>query len=172
MLRVHPRLQEICNREITFCEKFLGLWNTSNLDYVHINPGRDRSRSVNGKCHFPHKETGKGYRITCNIALAGGFPRFEYVRLKPIYYNGQIPKLEGIPNFSHFYYGHKNGKKWMTPLIKFPVQSPGRALIWIFGHEVFHWLRHSKQVEGRNVEWQADLYGMFIVDLYGRDFFK
>ena len=57
----------------------------------------------------------------------------------------------------------------MTPLMKFPIQSPGSALLWIFGHEVFHWLRHSKQIKGRNVEWQADSYGMFMVDLYMRD---
>jgi len=36
-------------------------------------------------------------------------------------------------------------------------------IVWIFGHEIYHWLRRERQVPGRNTQNQADGFGIDIL---------
>ena len=42
-------------------------------------------------------------------------------------------------------------------------ENKEEEVIWLFGHELFHFLRHTKQVEGRNTQNQADGFGIKLV---------
>lgn len=43
-------------------------------------------------------------------------------------------------------------------------QTKEEAFIWLAGHEAFHWLRHSRQIPGKNYETQANRYGFAWLD--------
>jgi hypothetical protein len=38
------------------------------------------------------------------------------------------------------------------------------AFVWIAGHHAVHWLRHSRQIPGRNYETQANRFGFAWLD--------
>jgi Zn-dependent peptidase ImmA (M78 family) len=38
------------------------------------------------------------------------------------------------------------------------VQTVDEAIVWILSHEMFHYLRQTRQVEGRNTEIEADKF--------------
>ena len=38
------------------------------------------------------------------------------------------------------------------------VQNLDEAIVWIVGHEAFHWLRRTRQIPGRNTEIEADQF--------------
>jgi hypothetical protein len=39
----------------------------------------------------------------------------------------------------------------------------------MIGHEGFHFLRRTRQVSGRNVEWQADAFACDLLDRWRRE---
>ena len=52
----------------------------------------------------------------------------------------------------------RSGRRWKRVYGKTVVHSLDEAIVWIVAHEAFHWLRHTRQVPGRNTEVEADAY--------------
>ncbi|HEU0079721.1 MAG TPA: hypothetical protein VFQ76_18830 [Longimicrobiaceae bacterium] len=49
----------------------------------------------------------------------------------------------------------RTGRAWELIRARTVVQDTGEAVVWIVGHEAFHFLRRTRQVPGRNVEADA-----------------
>ena len=50
------------------------------------------------------------------------------------------------------------GRRWKRAYGKTVVHNLDEAIVWIVAHEAFHWLRHTRQVPGRNTEVEADAF--------------
>ena len=99
-----------------------------------------RTSITTGHCLFPSGEKHKGqskqgYRLVCRIAPDITWPASEEIVI-----------------------GFNKNRKPVVEVVEYV--SPDEALVWIAGHEFFHFLRDSRQVPGRNVECQANLFGL------------
>lgn len=137
----------------------------------------------------------KSYSIICRVAscvfdIAGGTPRFLGCNAPdgtwPIWEEfsvGSEPLItERLPNGAIYPVDPKTGKRAIDDpqavislrgdsyfrrkfeLVRY--WSPGEVLIWIAGHEAFHFLRHSRQIPGKNFETQANRYGLEWLERY------
>ncbi len=52
----------------------------------------------------------------------------------------------------------QSGKKWYRVRGKTRVKTIDSGIIWILGHEAFHFLRKTRQIPGRNTEIEADAF--------------
>ena len=80
-----------------------------------------------------------GYRICCFIPEGASFPRRE-----------EVPTgTKTLPS---------GGWRYTTQLVTFADEM--ELFAFLAGHEAFHFLQHSGQVEGRNTEPAANCYGL------------
>lgn len=124
---------------------------------------RTTGNEVTGVCEYPKKGR-KLYRIKCRVP-GRVFPQHVAIRKSPIYRN--VDGSWNNPPEGCYVSGYKrlsNGKEWNQIVSILWVTDLDEAIVWICGHEVFHFLRRTKQVPGRNTEIQAD---QFATDLLG-----
>jgi len=57
-----------------------------------------------------------------------------------------------------------NAREWEWVWRNEQFQSKEEAFVWLAGHEAFHWLRHSRQIPGKNYETQANRSGFSWLD--------
>jgi hypothetical protein len=145
-------------------------------------------RGVYGRCYYPRGrgKARRGYRISCQVP--GPYPYTMRLRLPPVYttlvrYYGERPDhVLDAAGSAVFEIGRENGapywdvadvprpancagtgrrgdKAWWQIDGLTTVNSLSEAIVWIVGHEAFHFLRRSRQVPGRNVEHEADMAG-------------
>lgn len=147
MISVQLRVRASLGAEwIAFLQEKLGHFDIGGLQYVHLydRTGSTRQHGVWGRCAFPNRKKRLRYRIRCSVAIAP--TEFPYPAKWPI----------GSREI------HGNGWEWIWREDQF--QRKEEAFIWIAGHEVFHWLRHSRQILGQNYETQANRYGFAWLD--------
>ncbi|HEX8633083.1 MAG TPA: hypothetical protein VF703_02915 [Pyrinomonadaceae bacterium] len=154
---------EIDRREVEtsldWARDFFARYDTSELSSIRIGRGRGRARGVYGRCWYPTAEK-PGYRISCQ--LPGPFPSRIPTRQPPIYRraDGGWPPLptgctEGVSCRAE-----KDGvvREWKRVIGYTEARTSGEGLVWIVAHEAFHFLRHSRQISGRNTEIEADRF--------------
>jgi hypothetical protein len=49
------------------------------------------------------------------------------------------------------------------------LRNENEVLVFLVAHEAFHYLRRTKQVEGRHGEIEADAFGMRMLEQYGEE---
>ena len=151
---VEPELRTY--ESVEWCRLWLEAFNLSSLDWVRIDNGRGQYEGVYGRCWFP--DDGKGFRISCQVP--GPFPMKQKIYLKPVYRQADgswEPKPKGARVAQHW--EADGGREWLTIYRHIRIDNQEEAIVWILGHEAFHFLRKTRQIRGRNVEWQADVYG-------------
>jgi hypothetical protein len=52
----------------------------------------------------------------------------------------------------------KTVKEWKRLYRLLSLRDQDEALVWIIAHEAFHYLRRTRQIDGKNVEIEADRY--------------
>jgi hypothetical protein len=136
---------------------FLSHYDTARLKEVRIGKGRGKACGVYGKCWYPN-ERSPFYRISCQVP--GPFPYMIEVRKPPVYRRDdgvwpQIPQgcREGLHRRAEV-----EGKlrEWKRVIGYTEAQTINEGIVWIMAHEMFHFLRHTRQVSGRNTEIEAD----------------
>jgi hypothetical protein len=141
-----------------------------------------------GRCWYPvgRGKAHKGSRLSCQVP--GPWPHNVYLRLPPVYvtltrYYGPRPDHVLDEDGSQvFEMGVEDGREyWDVADLPRPKNCPGQgrrgtrawwkqdgyitvnnlneAIVWIVGHEAFHFLRRTRQVPGRNTEHEADAAG-------------
>lgn len=103
--------------------------------------------------------TRENYRISCFVQ--GPFPDGVSVRRPPLYRNddGSWPALpEGCYIKGHVTKGEPPAKAWWQLRAVTPLENPADAVVWICAHELFHYLRATRQIPGRNTEIEADRF--------------
>ena len=152
---------------IDWCKLQLQEWDCSKFSRVTITKGKPTYGTVYGHCYYPQKGKVETYRISCQVP--GPFPGVLRVRKPPAYFEPSqtdVEELEcdlmgeGMTIGAHCSATNK-GKVtyWLRVTGETKVETLAEGVVWIFGHELFHFLRKSKQISGRNVEHQADKFG-------------
>lgn len=134
-------------------------YDTSELASIRIGNGRGRAVGVYGRCWYPTAESPR-YRISCQ--LPGPFPCRIQTRQPPVYRQADDswPPLPDGCTEGLLCRAEKDGvvREWKRVIGYTEAHTRGEGLVWIVAHEAFHFLRHTRQIEGRNTEIEADKF--------------
>lgn len=128
-----------------FIAQQLRPFDTSKLDRFWLKFHAKKNDPGHGFCKYP-KRLKKGSRQFKHHYLinAGVNQNFSFP------YQWDVPVgTETHPN---------NTWTWVTENTTFEDEK--EYLVWLCGHEAFHFLRHSRQVPGQNTQAQANAYGL------------
>ena len=160
------RLDDAATDEgLAFVETFCARFDLRRLAYLKVAPGSGGGR-VYGVCRYPDKAarsslTREFYRISCFVR--GPFPDCVSVRRPPVYRNddGSWPRLpidERIYTRGGVETGPPPAKAWMRITAITDLEDASEAVVWIAAHEMFHYLRATRQIPGRNTGIEADAF--------------
>jgi len=134
-------------------------YDTSELSSIRIGTGRGRASGVYGRCWYPTPDAPR-YRISCQ--LPGPFPSRIPTRQPPVYRHadGSWPPIPGGCIEGISCRAEKSGvvREWKRVIGYTEARTRDEGLVWIVAHEAFHFLRHSRQIHGRNTEIEADRF--------------
>src|SRR5215212_3928715 len=118
------------------------------------------TNKVAGVCQFP-AHTGSGfYRINCKANTRMGWPAPQYQRVSPLYRNldGTWPEVPDDHFTGEWLIDSKTGREWRRLYRRLWLETEDEGLVYIIAHEAYHYLRHTRQIVGKNVEIDADRY--------------
>jgi hypothetical protein len=156
---VDPGLRNLDS--VAWCREWLEGYDLIQLDWVRIDHGRGGYEGLYGRCWYP--DDGKGFRLSCQAP--GPFPMKQRTYLKPVYRMADgswEAKPKGARVAQHW--EAEGGREWLTIYRNIPIATQDEGVVWILGHEAFHFLRKTRQVDGRDVEWQADAFGCNLLE--------
>ena len=146
----------------------LGAYDWSKVDWVTIRRGRSERYAFRGVCKSPWK--GRGYRINCNVSKHAPYPITQFMRVSPLYRNpdGTWPEVPEGHKVGDRYVATRNVKivQWKRLYCPLELRSEEEVLVFLVAHEAFHYLRKTKQVEGRHGEIEADAFACKISEQY------
>ena len=147
----------------------LEAYDWSKADWVSVRRGRSEKYAFRGVCKMP--QNGGGYRINCNVSKQAAYPLYQYMRISPLYRNpdGTWPELpEGHKVGDLYVAARSNGEsvQWKRLYRPLELNSEDEVLVFLVAHEAFHYLRKTRQVEGRHGEIKADAFALKILEHY------
>lgn len=134
---------------VEFIQAQLEPFDTTKLEWIRLNPlgKRGGAARYSGYCRFPkrlkkHSRQFKHqYQISCSVNTKRVWPA-----------SLEIP-VGTWQNDAHLYsYGYIYHTEMFAS-----VREPAA---FVAGHELYHFLRHSRQIDGRNTEPSANRYGL------------
>lgn len=142
---------------LEWARHFLTSFDTSLLEWVRIDIGRGKYRGIYGRCWLPTKSH-PTYRMSCQVP--GPFPCRLVTRKRPLYpkENGQYPKAPNGCWRTKECVDPRSGRRWYRVNGTTWIRDLNEAVVWIVGHEGFHFLKGTKQVSRRDNEIEADRF--------------
>jgi hypothetical protein len=140
-----------------WAREFLGEFDLSRVKWIRIDRGRGKARGVYGRCWFPTTQL-PFYRISCQVP--GPFPFDIPIRKPPLYRrpDGTFPPLAPGTRKGLRVIAARTGREWYRVVGATRVADLSEGIVWVLAHEAFHFLRHSRQIPGRNTEIEADRF--------------
>ena len=145
----------------------LEAYDWSKADWVTVRRGRNEKYAFRGVCKMPRN--GKGYRINCNVSEHAAYPIYQLLRVSPLYRNpdGTWPKVpESHMVGDHYVAARGQGVQWKRLYRPLELRSENEVLVFLVAHEAFHYLRKTRQVEGRHGEIEADAFALKLLEQY------
>jgi hypothetical protein len=147
----------------------LEAYDWSKADWVSVRSGRSEKYAFRGVCKRPRN--GSGYRINCNVSRHAAYPIYQLMRVSPLYRNpeGTWPEVpEGHKVGDRYVAAGGNGKgvQWKRLYRLLELRSEDEVLVFLVAHEAFHYLRKTRQVEGRHGEIEADAFALKLLEQY------
>ena len=147
----------------------LGPYDWSKADWISVRRGQSEKYAFRGVCKMPRN--GGGYRINCNVSSHAAYPIYQYMRVPPLYRNpdGTWPKApEGHLVGDRYVAARNNGQsvQWKRLYLPLELGNEDEVLVFLVAHETFHYLRKTRQVEGRHGEIEADAFALKILKHY------
>jgi hypothetical protein len=147
----------------------LGAYDWSKADRVSVRRGRSEKYAFRGVCKVPR--SGSGYRINCNVSEHATYPAYQRMRVSPLYRNpdGTWPNVpEGHLVGDRYVAARSNGQSVQGKRLYRPLElgSEDEVLVFLVAHEAFHYLRKTRQVEGRHGEIEADAFALKLLEHY------
>ena len=144
-------------------------YDWSKADWISVRRGRSVKYAFRGVCKMPRN--GSGYRINCNVSRHAAYPINQYIRVSPLYRNpdGTWPKVSEGHKVGDRYVaarGNRKGVQWKRLYRPLELGSEDEVLVFLVAHEAFHYLRKTKQVEGRHGEIEADAFALKMLEQY------
>ena len=144
----------------------LGAYDWSNADWISVRRGRSEKYAFRGVCRVPR--SGSGYRINCNVSEHATYPAYQRMRVSPLYRNsdGTWPKApEGNLVGDSYVAARSNGQSVQWKRLYRPLELGSEDEVLV-AHEAFHYLRKTRQVEGRHGEIEADAFALKMLEHY------
>jgi hypothetical protein len=146
----------------------LGAYDWSKVDWITVRRGHSETYAFRGVCKSPAK--GHGYRINCNVSKHTPYPITQFMRVSPLYRkrDGTWPEVPEEHKAGDRYVATRDGKRvqWKRLYRPLELKSEDEVLVFLMAHEAFHYLRRTKQVEGRHGEIEADAFACKILEQY------
>jgi hypothetical protein len=147
----------------------LGAYDWSKADWVSVRRGRSERFAFRGVCKTPRN--GGRYRINCNVSKHATYPIYQHIRVSPLYRNpdGTWPEVpEGHKVGDRYVAARSNGEsvQWKRLYCPLELGSEDEVLVFLVAHEAFHYLRKTRQVEGRHGEIEADAFAVKMLEQY------
>jgi len=146
----------------------LEAYDWSRADWITVRRGRSERYAFRGVCKSPSK--GCGYRINCNVSRHTPYPITYYVRVSPLYGNpdGTWPQVPEGHKAGDHYVATRGGKnvQWKRLYRPLELESEDEVLMFLMAHEAFHYLRKTRQVQGRHGEIEADAFALKTLEQY------
>jgi hypothetical protein len=165
--RVDKALED--SEGLRWIRESLGAYDWSKADWVSVRRGRSEKFAFRGVCKMPRD--GGGYRINCNVSRYAAYPIYQRMRVSPLYRNPdgtwqEVP--EGHKVGDRYVATRSNGEsiQWRRLYRPLELKSEEEVLVFLVAHEAFHYLRKTRQVEGRHGEIEADAFALRILEHY------
>jgi hypothetical protein len=146
----------------------LGAYDWSKADWVSVRRGRSEKYAFRGVCKMPR--SGSGYRISCNVSGRADYPIYQHMRVSPLYRNpdGTWPEVPEGHKVGDRYVARSKGQnvQWKRLYRPLELGSEDEVLVFLVAHEAFHYLRKTRQVEGRHGEIEADAFALKLLEHY------
>ena len=146
----------------------LGAYDWCKADWISVRRGRSEMYAFRGVCEAPRN--GSGYRINCNVSKHAVYPIYQFMRLSPLYRNhdGTWPEVPEGHEVGGHYVATRNGEsvQWRRLYRPLKLRIEDEVLVFLVAHEAFHYLRKTRQVEGRHGEIEADAFALKTLERY------
>jgi hypothetical protein len=146
----------------------LEIYDWSKVDWITVRRGRSERYAFRGVCKSPWK--GRGYRINCNVSGHTPYPIAYYMRVSPLYLNpdGTWPEVPEAHKVGDRYVATSDGNnvQWKRLYRPLELWNEDEVLVFLVAHEAFHYLRKTRQVEGRHGEIEADAFALKTLKQY------
>jgi hypothetical protein len=82
--------------------------------------------------------------------------------------DGTWPQVPEGHKADDYYVATRNGKQiqWKRLYRPLELRSEDEVLVFLLAHEAFHYLRRTRQVEGRQGEIEADAFALKVLEQY------
>jgi len=150
---------------LAWAREFFSDFDTSRVEWVRIDRGRGRYTGAYGRCWYPTARL-PFYRISCQVP--GPFPYEISTRKPPLYRrpDGTFPKPEPGTHRGQRVLAVASGREWFRMRGSSRLADLSEAIVWVLAHEAFHFLRHARQIPGRNTEIEADRFADDTLQFY------
>ena len=150
-------------------DKALEACDWSKADWISVRRDRNEKYAFRGVCKAPRN--GSRYRINCNVSQHASYPIYQLMRASPLYRNpdGTWPKVpEGHLVGDRYVAARSKGQsvQWKRLYRPLELGSEAEVLVFLVAHEAFHYLRKTRQVEGRHGEIEADAFALKLLEHY------
>ena len=146
----------------------LEAYDWSKADWLSVRRGSSERYAFRGVCKMPRN--GSGYRINCNVSRHTAYPIYQYMRVSPLYRNpdGTWPEVPEGHKVGDRYVATRKGEslQWRRLYRPLELRSEDEVLVFLVAHEAFHYLRKTRQVEGRHGEIEADAFALKMLERY------
>ena len=143
-------------------------YDWAKVDWITVRRGRSERYAFRGVCRSPWEE--RGYRINCNVSRHTPYPVTHYMRVSPLYRNpdGTWPEVPEGHEVGDRYVATRDVKNvhWMRLYRPLKLRSEDEVLLFLVAHEALHYLRRTRQVEGRHGEIEADAFALKTLEQY------
>ncbi len=166
-----------------FISKVLRRYDTSKLELMEFK----KAKRLHGCCYYPSRSIKrKFYKIICwcptkadNVGITSvlKWGEINTGRKGIVTYtkNAKLEKLKRYVKGGKIYMWHLSNinseKQWprvtydihelvQEEVMQMTFWNLSEELAWLFGHELFHFLRKTRQVGGKNTQNQADGFGI------------
>ena len=155
---------------LRWVRKQMETYDWSEVDWVTVRRGQSKVCAFRGVCKSPRKGSGRRYRINCNVSKHACYPITQFMRVSPLYRDsdGTWPEVPEGYRLGDRYASTRNGKsvQWKRLYRPLRLRNEDEVLVFLVAHEAFHYLRKTRQVEGRHGEIEADAFALKILEQY------
>jgi hypothetical protein len=92
--------------------------------------------------------------------IPGPFPWTMERYTRPLYrdHDGMWPEIPDGCRLAGYCRDDRTGREWHRLRTRYMLRTLQEGIVFVGVHEVFHFLRHSRQIAGRNGENEADQF--------------
>ncbi|MGI8540562.1 MAG: hypothetical protein ACR2N0_12445 [Rubrobacteraceae bacterium] len=155
---------------LRWLEREFGGYDFSRVERFALRDGstsKKKPPGVWGACSYPRRGE-RRYKITCSVKQP--LPARIFTRQRPLYRNedGTFPSTpRGMRRGQLFVSGRGASERaWYRLYAATSLKDAGEAVVWIVSHEMYHYLRSTRQVEGTNNEIEADAFSDALLRSY------